>query len=44
MKGDFLCFTSISQDITSQKYIEEANNEIEKLNCEIESTQKRSCI
>ncbi|MFK5891919.1 MAG: PAS domain S-box protein [Pseudomonadota bacterium] len=40
VKGDFLCYTAISQDITHQKYIEEANRKIEILNTEIEETQK----
>ena len=40
IRGDFLCYTAISQDITHQKYIEEANRKIEILNTEIEETQK----
>lgn len=40
LKGDFLCYTSISQDITAQKDIAQANREIELLNAEIEETQK----
>jgi len=40
IKGDFLCYTAISQDITPQKHIEEANRKIEILNSEIEETQK----
>ncbi len=40
VRGNFLCYTAISQDITHQKYIEEANRKIEILNTEIEETQK----
>ena len=40
IKGEFLCYTAISQDITPQKHIEEANRKIEILNTEIEETQK----
>ena len=40
IKGDFLCYTAISQDITAQKRIAAANREIELLNAEIEETQK----
>lgn len=36
----FLCYTSISQDITPLKHIEKAKKEIEILNIEIEDTQK----
>ena len=39
-KGNFLNYTAISQNITSQKHIEEANRKIEILNREIEDTQK----
>ena len=40
IKGNFLSYTAIFQDITAQKHIEEANREIEILNLEIEETQK----
>ncbi len=40
IRGNLLCYTAISQDITHQKYIEEANQKIEILNTEIEETQK----
>jgi len=40
IRGDFLCYTAISQDITPQKHIEEANRKIEILNTEIEETQR----
>ncbi|XOB61246.1 ABC transporter substrate binding protein [Campylobacterota bacterium DY0563] len=38
--GDFINYTAISQDITAKKQIEQAKNEIEKLNIEIKDTQK----
>jgi len=38
--GNFINYTSISQNITSQKHIEDANRKIEILNQEIEETQK----
>lgn len=40
IKGNFLYYTAISQDITAQKDIEQANVEIEYLNTEIEDTQR----
>jgi PAS domain S-box-containing protein len=40
LKGEFLHYTAISQDITAQKDIERANSEIELLNEEIIDTQK----
>ncbi|NQY93349.1 MAG: PAS domain S-box protein, partial [Campylobacteraceae bacterium] len=36
--GNFVCYTSISEDITHKKEIEEAKKEIELLNLEIEDT------
>ena len=39
-KGNFLNYTAISQNITDQKHIEDANRKIEILNKEIEDTQK----
>ncbi len=38
--GDFINYTAISQDITAKKQMEQAKNEIEKLNIEIKDTQK----
>ncbi|WP_072680409.1 ABC transporter substrate binding protein [Arcobacter sp. LA11] len=38
--GEFLNYTAISQDITAQKLIQKANQEIELLNEDITSTQK----
>ena len=38
--GKFLNYTSISQDITAQKLVEKANDEIEILNEDIVATQK----
>ena len=38
--GNFLNYTSISQDITAQKLVEKANHEIEILNEDIVATQK----
>lgn len=38
--GNFLNYTSISQDITAQKLVEKANTEIEILNEDIVATQK----
>jgi len=38
--GNFLNYTSISQDITAQKLVEHANKEIEILNEDIVATQK----
>jgi PAS domain S-box-containing protein len=38
--GNFVNYTSISQDITAQKLIEKANKEIEVLNEDIVSTQR----
>ena len=38
--GEFVNYTAISQDITAKKQIEQAKNEIEKLNIEIKDTQK----
>lgn len=40
VRGEFLHYTAISQDITAQKHIEKANDEIEILNEEIIDTQK----
>jgi PAS domain S-box-containing protein len=40
VKGDFLCYTAISQDITHEKAMIEAKEEIEQLNDEILETQK----
>jgi len=38
--GKFICYTSISEDISNKKHIEKANRKIEILNTEIEDTQK----
>lgn len=40
IQGKFLCYTSISQDITHQKAVQDAKIEIEQLNIEIKDTQK----
>lgn len=39
-KGEFQYYTTIAQDISARKDIENANKEIEQLNYEVEETQK----
>ncbi len=40
VKGNFLAYAAVSEDVTAKKHIEEAKKEIELLNLEIEDTQK----